>query len=328
MLHVRVVSPSGTTDQLVGKLIAGPGVRNLVVLRGTARRPDGDAVQFDLATRYANRVLAQLRAELRDHGSVVIENVTGPVSGPDDQDGTAEPGDPRKAGGTYDDEAPPVWEMVESAIQAGGHYPPSFFTLLVIAGLIGAAGILTNSQILIVAAMVVGPEYGAVMATALGIDKRDGRTVRRGLSALAAGFALAVAATLVFGLLIRWSGETPQLYEQGIRPVSDLINSPNVFSVIVAVLAGIVGVVSLTESRANALIGVFISVTTIPAASDMGLSAAYGSWAEVRGSTFQLLLNVVLLIAVGAAGLRLLRWVWRRRTARAAARGPQRPPGS
>ena len=79
------------------------------------------------------------------------------------------------------------------------------------------------------------------------------------------------------------------------RPVSDLINTPNVFSVIVAVLAGIVGVVSLTESRANALIGVFISVTTIPAASDMGLSAAYGSWPEARGSTFQLLLNVAVL---------------------------------
>ena len=74
------------------------------------------------------------------------------------------------------------------------------------------------------------------------------------------------------------------------------------FSVIVAVLAGVVGVVSLTESRANALIGVFISVTTIPAASDMGLSAAYGSWPEARGSTFQLLLNVVLLVAVGALG--------------------------
>ena len=112
------------------------------------------------------------------------------------------------------------------------------------------------------------------------------------------------------------------------RPVSDLINSPNVFSVIVAVLAGIVGVVSLTESRANALIGVFISVTTIPAASDMGLSAAYGSWSEARGSTFQLLLNVVLLIAVGAAGLRLQRAVWRNRTERADARArrPAPPP--
>src|ERR1700722_9057806 len=315
MLHVRVVSPPGTTEALVERLAADPGIRNLVVLPGAARHPDGDAVQFDLLTRFANPVLEELRAHAGTVSSIVIENVDAAITAP---------GDSQTGGRPRFGELPPVWELVEANIRAGGQYPPSFFALLVIAGLIGAVGILTNSQILIVAAMVVGPEYGAIMATALGIDKRDWGAVRRGLTALVAGFALAVLATLLFGLLIRWSGHTPHLYELGIRPVSDLINSPNVFSVIVAVLAGIVGVVSLTESRANALIGVFISVTTIPAASDMGLSVAYGSWAEARGPPFQLLLNVVLLIVVGTVGLRLQRAVWRNRTERAAAH-PRRP---
>jgi uncharacterized membrane protein len=69
-------------------------------------------------------------------------------------------------------------------------------------------------------------------------------------------------------------------------------------------------VVSLTEARANALIGVFISVTTVPAAASVGISIAYSSWNEARGSLFQLLLNVVLLIVVGAAGLRAQRAIW------------------
>ena len=317
MLHVRLVSSPGSTDHLVERLSADPGVRNLVVMRGAARSPDGDAVQFDLLTRFANPVLRELRAQVQDYGSVVIQNVDATINGP------GEPGDHSSQ---RHGEIPPVWEMVESKIRAGGEYPLSFYALLIIAGLIGAVGILTNSQILIVAAMVVGPEYGAIMATALGIDQGDRRAVRHGLAALAAGFATAVLATFLFGLLIRWSGETPQLYDAGVRPVSDLINSPNVFSVIVALLAGIVGVVSLTESRANALIGVFISVTTIPAASDMGLSAAYGSWPEARGSTFQLLLNVVVLVAVGALGLRLQRSIWRGRTARTAARARRSSP--
>ena len=320
MLHVRVVSPPGATEALIEKLSADPGIRNLVVLPGAARQPPGDAVQFDVLTRFANPVLRKLRADPGTISSIVIENVEGAITGPEVTQG---PADSKSHG-----ELPPVWELVEAKIRAGGEYPPSFFALLVIAGLIGAVGILTNSQILIVAAMVVGPEYGAIMATALGIDKRDRDMVRRGLIALVAGFALAVVVTLLFGLLIRWSGDTPRLYEAGVRPVSDLINSPNVFSVIVAVLAGIVGVVSLTESRANALIGVFISVTTIPAASDMGLSVAYGSWSEARGSTFQLLLNVAVLIAVGAGGLRLQRAAWRSRSERAAARSgrPAPPP--
>jgi uncharacterized hydrophobic protein (TIGR00271 family) len=306
MLRVRVVSPPGLTERLLGWLSTDPGVRNLVVLPGAARRPPGDVVQFDLLTRFANPVLRELRAlPFDERGSVAVEDVA-----------VTDGGDADAGGKAHFGEVAPVWEVVESKIHAGGVYPPSFFVLLIIAGLIGAVGILTNSQILIVAAMVVGPEYGAIMATALGITKRDRRAVRQGLLALLAGFAMAVLASYLFGLVIRGIGHTPEPYEVGVRPVSALINSPNLFSVVVAVLAGIVGVVSLTESRANALIGVFISVTTIPAASDMGLSAAYGSWPEARGSTFQLLLNVVLLIAVGAVGLILQRFIWRSVTAR------------
>jgi uncharacterized hydrophobic protein (TIGR00271 family) len=204
-------------------------------------------------------------------------------------------------------------------------YSPSFFILLAAAALIGAVGILTNSQILIVGSMVVGPEYGAIIAVALGLSQGDRAAVRAGLLALAAGFAAAIVLTLAFGLAVRAAGQAPSLFLQGYRPVSDLINSPNAFSVIVAVLAGIVGVVSLTQARAGALIGVFISVTTIPAAADVGLSVAFASWAEARGSVLQLLLNVFLLIAVGAGGFRAQRALW----SQAGAQRPwhRRPPG-
>ena len=203
--------------------------------------------------------------------------------------------------------------MVEAGIRSGGAYAPSFFVLLVIAGLIACVGILTNSQILVVGAMVVGPEYNAIIAVALGIERRRPNLVRRGLLALSCGFLMAIAAAAVFGVAIRWSGHTPQGYLLGVRPVASLIDQPNLFSVIVAVLAGIVGVVSLTESRASALTGVLISVTTIPAAAALGLSMAYESWTDAAGSAEQLLLNVGLLILVGAAALRIQRRIWRPR---------------
>jgi uncharacterized hydrophobic protein (TIGR00271 family) len=139
------------------------------------------------------------------------------------------------------------------------------------------------------------------------------------LNALLFGFALAIAVTLLFSLVIRAFDLQPRAFELGIRPVSDLIDSPNAFSVIVAVLAGIVGVLSLTEARASTLIGVFISVTTIPAAADTGLSLAFEDWGEARGAFFQLLVNVVILIAVGAIGLAALRRFWGRTGWRAGA---------
>jgi len=305
--HIRVVSAPGATERLVAGLVAEPGVGQVVVLPGSARQPDGDAIQFDVPARSANAVLQQLRALRDDHDSPIAVARVDAVIG--------EQPDAAAKFGVVQRDVAPVWDVVEAGIRANAVYPPSFYILLAIAGLIGAVGILTNSQILIVGAMVVGPEYNAIIGVALGLERREPPLVVRGSLALTAGFLAAILLCLVFGLVIRWTGHTPEPYSAGVRPVSDFINNPDLFSVVVAVLAGIVGVVSLTEARTNALIGVFISVTTIPAAADLGLSIAYTSGTQALGSLAQLLLNVFVLIGVGAVVMRLQRIIWRSRAA-------------
>ena len=264
-------------------------------------------MEFDVTSASANAVLRQLRQLGLDRdSSIIVETIDAAIL---DQ--------PRRPAWrpAYHRDRAPVWDIIHAKIADEASYTPSFFMLLVLAGLIGACGILTNSSILIVGAMVVGPEYSAIISVALGIERRDGRTVWRGLLVLLAGFVATIAVTLVFALCVRATGHTPKLYMHGVRPVSDLINSPDLFSVVVAVVAALAGVVSLTLSRAGALIGVFISVTTIPAAADIAVSIAYDGWREAGGSTLQLLLNVGLLIIVGALGLRWQRLIWRHWTA-------------
>jgi uncharacterized hydrophobic protein (TIGR00271 family) len=313
VLHIRVVSSPAATPRLVSHLAADPGVFNLVVLPGVAVAaaanneadfPAEDAVQFDVSTAAANAILRELRKLGVDSGSPIIVDTV---------DAALVDGPRRRTWWPiFHGDRAPVWDLVHARIADEANYTPSFFALLIFAGLIGACGILTNSQILIVGAMVVGPEYSAIVSVALGIERRNGRAVAQGLLVLLAGFAAAIAVTLVFALCVRAAGHTPKLYSRGVRPVSDLINSPNLFSVVVAVVAALVGVVSLTLARSSTLIGVFISVTTIPAAADIAVSIAYGGWREARGSTVQLLLNVGLLIIVGALGLRGQRLIWRR----------------
>jgi uncharacterized hydrophobic protein (TIGR00271 family) len=304
MLHVRVVCPADKTTNLTDWLAALSEVLNLVVVPAVGRHPAGDAVQFDVLHRAANEVLAQLRAfGLDQQSSIMVDTVEATLV-----DQTREQSWRRFRHG----EQTPVWELVRARIAADATYPPSFFVLLVIAGLIGACGILTNSSILIVGAMVVGPEFGAIISVARGIERRDGQTVSRGFLALLVGFLLAIGVTLAFALCIHALGRAPAPYRHGVRPVSNFINSPNLFSVIVAVLAGLAGVVSLTLAKAGPLIGVFISVTTIPAAADVGVSLAFRGFREARGSAIQLLLNVGVLIVVGALGLRVQRLIWTR----------------
>lgn len=174
MIHLRLVSPPGLTDETVGMLAADRCVFNLVVLEGMARHPDGDALECDVLAGAANEVLRRLR-ELRvdRHGSVVIEPVDTVLSG------LAAEAEKQQLGPLAH---APVWEAVEARIRAEGTYLPSFYVYLIIAGLIGAVGIITNSQILIVAAMVVGPEYGAITSVALGIDRGIGGGSGKGCS--------------------------------------------------------------------------------------------------------------------------------------------------
>jgi uncharacterized hydrophobic protein (TIGR00271 family) len=302
MYHIRLASPIDTTHHILDVLGASSGVVNVTVLAGSGRFPDGDVIECYLEPEIADQVIHELR-ELgpRRRGPITVEKVDTAVIR-----SHREMIRPLVS----DREIAPVWEVVDATIRANATYPFSFYMLLVCAGLIAAMGILTNSQILVVGAMVVGPEYNAILGAALGITERSVRPVRRAFTALGIGFGLTVMASLVFSLTIRGVGQTPRDYTLGFRPVSDLISPPNLFSVLVAVLAGFVGVVSILQSRASALIGVFISVTTIPAAAAMGLSAAFGQWRQAAEATEQLLLNVVILLVVGVAALAAQRRFW------------------
>jgi hypothetical protein len=89
---------------------------------------------------------------------------------------------------------------------------------------------------------------------------------------------------------------------------------------VVAGLAGIVGMLSLTQGRSGALIGVLVSVTTIPAIGNIGAAAAYRSWNDVGGAAIQLAINVAGLVTAGALTL----FVQARSTTRLAARPRRR----
>ena len=54
-----------------------------------------------------------------------------------------------------------------------------------------------------------------------------------------------------------------------------------------------------TSARAGGLAGVFISVTTIPAAGNVALGLAFGAWQEVIGSSLQLAINITGMALAG-----------------------------
>jgi uncharacterized hydrophobic protein (TIGR00271 family) len=311
-VHLRLVVPPELTERTLAVLTSTPSVCNIAHLPGVARRPDGDLVLADVAREDASLIVADLRTlGLEQVGSIALETVDTSLSE------TARRAERHAVGSPAD---AVVWEEVEARTSESATLSVSFVAFMVLATLIAAVGIITDSLILIIGAMVVGPEFGPLAGVSVAIVERRLNLARRSLVALAVGFPVAIAAALVGTLLLRAADRAPEALSPDLHPATLFISRPNVYSIIVAVLAGVAGVLSLTTAKSGALIGVLISVTTIPSAANIGVATAYGDWSELAGATEQLLLNVFSIIVAGVATLSLQRWVFARRRARHLAR--------
>jgi uncharacterized hydrophobic protein (TIGR00271 family) len=206
-----------------------------------------------------------------------------------------------------------VWEEVESRTSETIELNANFLTFMMLACLIASAGVMTGQPILIVGAMVVGPEFGPLAGLCVAIVQRRPDVGLRSLTALAIGFPLGITAAFLFSLIAKWTGLVDSDFLLGELPLTSFISEPSTFSFIVAFFAGIAGMLSLTAAKSGALVGVLISVTTIPAAAAIGVAAAFGDWPDWRGALAQLAINLSSIAVAGVATLLIQRLVYRRR---------------
>ena len=303
MIHLRLVAPPALVERVLAVLEQNPSVLNVVHLAGVARQPHGDLILCDVVREEASVVLSELRElGLAEEGTIAMETIDTAISEAAEAAERATVGSPADA---------VVWEEVESRTSESAELSGSFLVFMVLATLIAGVGILTDSVVLIIGAMVVGPEFGPLAGLCVALVQRRIPLARKSFVALAVGFPAAIVLTYLGALLLQAAGRGPERLEE--HPATLFISSPDLFSVIVAVLAGIAGVLSLSTAKSGALIGVLISVTTIPAAANIGVGAAYEDWAEFRGATFQLAVNLTAVLFSGTATLALQRAFYNRR---------------
>ena len=305
MVHLRVIAPPTLAEPAYQVLRGHPSALNLVRLVGAAERPDGDVILCDVAREDASVVVAELRnLGIERDGSIVLEPIASLVSDAGRRAEQAAVGSPADA---------VVWETVEFQTSESAELSYSFLAFMVLATMIAALGIIQDSQILIIGAMVVGPEFGPLAGLCVALLQRERELARRSLSALAVGFPVAIGAAFVLTVLLRSADSAPDRLTETARPLTLFISHPDEYTVLVALLAGTAGALSLTTGKSGALVGVLISVTTIPAAANIGVASAYGDWTEVGGAAGQLGLNLICIVLAVVATLSLQRWLYRRR---------------
>jgi uncharacterized hydrophobic protein (TIGR00271 family) len=308
MVHLRIVVPEDRCRQVLDLLEAAPSTTNLVFIAGAARQPKGDVVLCDIAREDASVLIDDLKGlGIARDGSISLEQIDSQLSKAADR---AE----RAARGTPSDAV--VWEEVESRTSETTELGGNFLIFMILACLIASVGIFTGSPILIIGAMVVGPEFGPLAGLCVAAVERRPKVAVRSLTALAVGFPIGITAAFLFTLFSVSVGLVDSSFHSTDNQLTQFITKPDDFSFIVAVFAGAAGMLSLTSAKSGALVGVLISVTTIPAAANIGVAAALGNWGDWRGAILQLSINLVAIVLAGVTTLFIQRQLFERRRRR------------
>lgn len=313
MITVRVASPTALTAGVLAILREADAASSITLLEGASLLPVGDVVEADLPREAVNDVIDALAAlGVPIQGTIQILPVSTWVSQPalDSEERSAD----SRAEAV-------VWADVVERSYEGTALTWLFLTFMAMATLLAAIAIATDSVVLVIGAMVLGPEFVAIAALGVGLVRRRWHLLRRALVTLLVGFASAIALVTAVAMLARALDlvQYSQLLTEN-RPGTGFIYTANWWSFTIALIAGAAGVLALTSSRSESLVGVFISVTTIPAAGNIALALAYGMWPEMWGSTLTLVVNVggmalagwVTLAVQQRAGRRIRRWRARR----------------
>jgi uncharacterized hydrophobic protein (TIGR00271 family) len=308
MMHMQLVVPTARSDEVVQMLLEDETVANVAVFPGAALQPDGSVIECDVAREGAHAVVARLRRlGVADDGSIMLNAAGTLLSRHADRAERAAPGHP-------DDGL--VWDVVEDQVRRDSYMSFAYVAFLLLAVLLAGAGRLLDQPILIVGAMVVGPEFSPVAAICVAVARPRLDMLPRAVRTLVLGYAVAIGLAVPFWWVVHLLGHAGRR-DVATGALTSFIVQPNGWSFVIALLAGIAGTIALTTAKSGPLVGVFISVTTVPAAGTIALCIGAGVWHEVLPALTQLLVNLSGMILAGTLTLLVQRTFWRRVGARA-----------
>lgn len=306
-LQIRIVVPSGTAEKVVEIARNHPGVSEIALTKGASLVPAGDVIVLQAVRESVEELLGKLHTLHVSHeGSLSISSPELVISDRLDAADQEVSGDGADA---------IIWDEVEKDTNADSKLTWNYLVFLVIAVQLAGIGIVTDSTIAIVGAMVVGPEFGPLAGLALAVVDRRWKLARRATVALVVGFPIAMALTAIVTLASIWLGLFSPAEVLSENRSTEFIYHPGPYSFIVAVLAGAAGMLSLISRKSAALVGVFISVTTVPAAGYVAVALVLGEQGRAAGSALQLFLNVAGIVVSASLVLFVYRMARRRRPA-------------
>ncbi|WP_137289370.1 TIGR00341 family protein [Natronorubrum halophilum] len=297
MRYLEITIPKGKRRPVLD-ILEEEGV-DYVVSDETSGRGYAAVVRFPLPTRAVEPVLDRLkRAGIDDDASIVVINAETVIS---TEFSTLE--DRYSHGGQKG--ARTSRQVLRT--KADELTPPFtiYAVMLLISAVVATAGLLADSPAVVIGAMVIAPLLGPALAANVGIVTGDDRLKATGFRYQLVGVAMVVVASIALAFLARMAGLEPAGVDIVVATELEERVSPNLFSLAVALGAGIAGILSLTRGFSEAIVGVMIAAALIPPSAAVGITVAWGMHGAAIGAAALVIVN---LLSINLAALATL-WV-------------------
>mmetsp|Transcript_14617 Transcript_14617/g.16576 ORF Transcript_14617/g.16576 Transcript_14617/m.16576 type:complete len:701 (-) Transcript_14617:763-2865(-) len=164
-------------------------------------------------------------------------------------------------------------------VNSGAEFSFDYVMLVIVASVISAVGLITNSVVMIVASMLVSPIMGPILAITFGATILDHDMVVRGTVSELRALFLCVLIGFIFGL-----GAAKPTYEMAVEdntewPPFEMVSRGTKAAILsgipVAFFSGIGVALSVLGNNTTSLVGVAISASLLPPAVNTGVLLAY-----------------------------------------------------
>ena len=299
---IQVTAPPDQTVALVELVRETEGVVGVRLERGGSLVPPGDVITVDATNRATHELLHAFDA--RGLGRRPGASVA-----------TAEPYclvAPASQGLVDGDTNDATWEEMSSAIRASTNMRANALLLMAGSGVLAAVGLATDAVELVVAAMVIAPEFQPLVQTSLGLVSRSAATARAGAGHVAAGWLAMAAAALATAFLLQAAGKDPLGGGGAYLPAGSLVSYFTTISgttLATDAAAATAGAVLIASRRTTLTAGVSIALPLVPLTALVGVALVAGETDVLVTALTRWAIDAVIVVVAGAVVLS-----WKRAT--------------
>jgi uncharacterized hydrophobic protein (TIGR00341 family) len=205
---------------------------------------------------------------------------------------------PEANGDDRDFKTETIQEKLYQTVSDGCRLNADFIVLTLLSAIVAVIGLNYDNVAVVIAAMVIAPLLGPILAFSLGAALGDSKLIRQAAKTSFFGFGIGFLSALLIALFMPVNPESTQLMDRTIL-------GPEI--VILALASGAAAALSLSTGVSSALVGVMVAVALLPPSVAAALFLGAGQFEQAASAAILLGLNVVCVLLAAQAV-----FVWKR----------------